>query len=346
MSDRKGAARGALGSTTAVVYYVLLVVVAVSWVLTARAGSNLLSAGNIEVMMTSLTLLGFVAIGQTHAILVGSLDLSVGYVMSLSSVLCAGLLAGDPANIPVAVITALLVCAVVGCVNGFLVGVLHLNGFIVTLGVGLVVSGYLSTNYRGAVDGVPSALTRVGAGSVGPFPLSTLVMMAALVLMFVLLRKTRLGHHVYGVGGNAEVTRFSGITNAVPVIFAHAVSSAFAGIAGVVLVSRLGVGSPIAGTQGAYDLLSIAAVVLGGSSLAGGRGSLWGTFAGILLFAVIDSTMSILQVNPFLKDVVRGVVIVAAVAAFARRQTRPPARFDRTGSRSDVGAPGLAEVAS
>jgi ribose transport system permease protein len=326
-----GARRGlaaAFSSSTATVYYVLLAVVVVSAVLARHAGRDLFSSGNVAVIMTSITVLGLVAIGQTHAILVGSLDLSVASVLSLTSVLAAGIMAGSSANIPAAVAISLLVAAVIGLVNGFLVGVLQLNGFIVTLGTGLVVSGYLSSNYRGAVGGVPSQFTWLGSTDIGIFPITTLAMLALLGVMFVVLRRTRLGYHVYGVGGDREVTRMSGIANALPIMYAHAASAVFAGLAGLTIVARLGVGSPVAGSQGAYDVLSIAAVVLGGCSLAGGRGSLWGTLAGILIFAVIDSTMSILQVNPFLKDVVRGAVIVAAVAVFARRSTsRRFARF-------------------
>ena len=110
--------------------------------------------------------------------------------------------------------------------------------------------------------------------------------------------------------------------------------SVFAGLAGLLLASRLGVGSPTVGTQGGYDLLSIAAVVLGGTLLMGGRGSIWGTIGGVAIFAVVDNVMSVMQVNPFLKDVVRGVVIVAAVAVYSRRTVvQRRARFGPGGTR-------------
>ncbi len=113
-----------------------------------------------------------------------------------------------------------------------------------------------------------------------------------------------------------------------PLIAAHVLCSVFAGLAGLLLASRLGVGSPTVGQQGGYALLSIAAVVLGGTLLIGGRGSIWGTIGGVAIFAVVDNVMSVMQVNPFLKDVVRGVVIVAAVAVYSRRAiVRRRARF-------------------
>lgn len=304
---------------TASVYLILLAVVAVCAGLTMSRGHNLFSSGNIDVILTSITVLGLVCIGQTHAILIGSLDLSVGYVMSLASVLAAGLMAGNNSAVPSALAISIGVCALVGLANGLLVGVLGLNGFITTLSTGLIISGYLTTNYPGNVGGVPSVMKDLGSASVGPIPVTTLFMLAALVAASLWLSRTRLGFHVYAVGGNAEVAKMSGIKNVVPIVFAHVISSVFAALAGLVVVARLGVGSPVVGTQGAYDLLSIAAVVLGGCALAGGRGSLWGTLGGILIFAVLDSTLSILQVNPFLKDVVRGAVLVAAVAVFSLR---------------------------
>jgi ribose transport system permease protein len=153
-------------------------------------------------------------------------------------------------------------------------------------------------------------------------------MLALATVVFLFLRKTRTGHHIYAVGGSLEVSRLSGLRTSRPIIIAHIMCSVMAGMAGLLLASRLGVGSPTVGSQGGYDLLSIAAVVLGGTILAGGRGSIWGTIGGVAIFAVLDSVMSVIQFNPFLTDVVRGVVIVAAVAIYTGRSVeRRRARF-------------------
>ena len=116
----------------------------------------------------------------------------------------------------------------------------------------------------------------------------------------------------------------SGVRTAGPVIAAHVLCSVLAGVAGLLLLSRTSVGSPTIGVQGSYDLMSIAAVVLGGTLLAGGKGSVVGTIGGVAIFAVLDNVMGVMQVNPFLKDFVRGLVIVLAVAVYARREHRPP----------------------
>jgi ribose transport system permease protein len=143
---------------------------------------------------------------------------------------------------------------------------------------------------------------------------------------------------MFAVGGNEQVARLSGIRTARPVLVAHMLCSITAALAGLLLASRLGVGSPTVGTQGGYALLSIAAVVLGGTLLLGGRGSIWGTIGGVAIFAVVDNVMSVMQVNPFLKDVVRGVVIVAAVAVYTARITeRRRPRFTSTGETDAAG---------
>lgn len=318
-------------STTAIVYAVLVVVTLAAALLTAATGRSLFSPGNIAVIMTSITALGFVAVGQTLVVLVGSLDLSVGYVLSLASVLTAGIMGDRAENVPAAIAVTLIVCAVVGAANGVVVGVLGLHGFIATLASGLVISGYLATYYRGNVRGVPAAFTAFGAAGVGVLPVTTISMLACLGLAYVLLRRTRLGHLMHAVGGDARVARMSGVRTVRPILAAHMLSAVLAGLGGITIVSRLGVGEPNSGVQGGFALLSVAAVVLGGASLAGGRSSLLGTLAGILIFAVIDSAMGVLQINPFLKDVVRGVVIVAAVAVFARRMgVRRTHRFAAT----------------
>jgi len=317
-------------TSTGIVYGVLLLSLVVGAVLTATAGRNFFSTGNISAILTATSILGFIAIGQTLVILVGSLDLSVPYVVSLTSLVGGGIMAGESGNIVPGVLAALAVAAVIGLANGLAVSFLHVHGFIATLGMGLVVSGYLATNYQGSAGSAPRDFRLVGATQIGPVPLSTLIMLGTALMAIVLLRRTRLGHHLYAVGGNSDVARMSGVRTAVPVIAAHVLCSVLAGMAGLLLLARLSVGSPTIGSQGGYDLMSIAAVVLGGTLLAGGKGNILGTLAGVGIFAVMDNVMSVMEVNPFLKDVIRGLVIVVAVAVYARRELdKRPARFER-----------------
>ncbi len=324
--------RGRLDSSL-VVGIALVVVIAIGAVLVATVGRNFFSPGNIRDILTGMSVLGFVAIGQTLVVLCASLDLSVLYVISLSSLIAADLMAGNPANIPLALAASLGVAGLIGLANGLIVTKLKVNGFIATLGTGLIIKGFLDSNYKGTSGDVPMEFRLIGATGLGPVPVSTILMLAVAVLVWLFLSRTRTGHHIYAVGGNEQVARLSGIRTARPVIIAHVLCSMSAALAGLLLASRSGVGNPTFGAQGGYDLLSIAAVVLGGTLLLGGRGSVWGTIGGVAIFAVVDNVMSVMQVNPFLKDVVRGIVIVAAVAVYASRSVeRRRPRFDGGGA--------------
>ncbi|MBM7831835.1 ribose transport system permease protein [Agromyces cerinus] len=323
----------------------LIGVVIIGAILVASVGRNFFSAGNIRDILTGMSVLGFVAIGQTLVILCASLDLSVPYVISLSSLIAADLMAGNPANIPIAVLAVLVVSALIGLANGLIVTKLKVNGFIATLGTGLIIKGYLDTNYKGTSGEVPWEFQLIGATGIGPVPVSTLIMLVVAVAGAFFLARTRTGNHMFAVGGNEQVARLSGIRTARPVIIAHVLCSMTAALAGLLLASRLGVGSPTVGIQGGYDLLSIAAVVLGGTLLMGGRGSIWGTIGGVAIFAVVDNVMSVMQVNPFLKDVVRGVVIVAAVAVYTTRSLdRRRPRFTAGSATPDAAGGASARV--
>lgn len=325
--------------TTAIVFLALVVVLVLSAILVATVGRNLFSPGSIRDILTGMSVLGFVAIGQTLVILGGSLDLSVPYVVSLTSLIAAQTMNGSAGMVLPGVLLALAVAAVIGLANGLIVTVLNVHGFVTTLGVGLMLKGYLDTNYQGTAGSVPWAFQLFGATGVGPVPVSTIVMLALAGLVAFVLARSSFGHHLYAVGGSSEVARLSGVRTRRPLIWAHVLCSVFAGLAGLLLASRLGVGSPTVGVQGGYDLLSIAAVVLGGTLLAGGRGTIWGTIGGVAIFAVLDNLMSVLQVNPFLKDVVRGAVIVIAVAIYSRRRLiARRERFTRSGEAAPVSA--------
>ncbi|HET6561433.1 MAG TPA: ABC transporter permease [Marmoricola sp.] len=330
MSAARTARRRTPLTSTGIVFIVLALVVVVGALLTASAGRNFFSTGNLSTILTGTSVLGFIAIGQTLVILAGSLDLSVPFVTSLSSLVAGGIMAGQTSNVAAGVFMALAVCAVIGLVNGLVVSLLDVHGFMATLGMGLIISGYLASNYQGSHGSAPRSFRLVGATRIGPVPISVLIMLGCAVLAILMLRRTRIGHHLYAVGGDRSVARLSGVRTAPPVIVVHVLSSVLAGMAGLLLLARLSVGSPTIGSQGGYDLMSIAAVVLGGTLLAGGKGNILGTLGGVAIFAVLDNVMSVMSVNPFLKDVIRGLVIVVAVAVYARRDAHPRlARFDK-----------------
>ncbi|WP_159943961.1 MULTISPECIES: ABC transporter permease [unclassified Nocardiopsis] len=305
--------------TTGLVYLALAVLLALGAALVAARGGSLFTTATTVDLFTRSSLLGFLAIGQTLVILCRSLDLSVGYVAALSTVVAATTMAGDPSRILLGVGAALGLAGLIGLVNGLVVTGLRVNPFIATLGTGLVIKGYLDTNFQGPAGSVPAAFQALGYTRIGVLPVSTLVMLGAAVAAVVFLRRTRMGYHMYAVGGDAEVARLSGIRAGVPTVTAHVLCSVAAGTAGLLLAARFGTGSATVYGNG-YELEAIAAVVLGGTYLLGGRGGVAGTLAGVFILATLDTVFNVLGVDPFVKDVLRGVIVIAAVAVYARGQ--------------------------
>ncbi|MET0233482.1 MAG: ABC transporter permease [Kibdelosporangium sp.] len=313
-------------SPTVSVYIALVVLLVVGSILVATQGGVLLDHGGILNILTRGTVLGLVAIGQTMVILTGSLDLSVAYLIGLCSLIAAETMAGDPAMIVPAVLLTLGFAALVGLVNGLVITRLKVNAFIATLGIALIIRGYLENTYTGPAGSVPRGFQHLGYDRIGPVPVSTLVMLALAGIAWWYLSRTRGGYHIHAVGGDQDVALLSGIRTGRTVVKVHVLCSVMAGLAALLLASRLGSGSPYVGTDGGYDLESIAAVVLGGTLLSGGRGGVAGTIGGVLILATLDTIFDDLGVTPFLKDVVRGAVLIAAVALYARSQLARRAR--------------------
>ncbi len=308
--------------STNAVWVALAVTLAGGWLLVALDGGELFNQSSTVSLLQRAAGLGLVAVGQTLAILAGSLDLSVAYLLSLTSLVAAEVMAGSDAMVLPAVLAVLALSAGVGLVNGLLVAKLRINAFIATLGVGLLIKGFLEYRYAGPAGDVPASFQHLGYDRIGPVPVSFLLMMAVAAAAWLTVERTRYGHHLIAVGGDTDIARLSGVRTDRVLIRTHVLCSLCVGIAGLYLASRLGAGAPRVGTEGGYDLESIAAVVLGGTVLAGGRGGVAGTIGGVLLLAVIDSVFNQLEIDPFFKQVVRGAVIVAAVAVYALRTRR------------------------
>ena len=306
---------------TVTVYLALLALLAIGSVLVGVKGGVLLDQGGILNILTRSTVLGLVAVGQTMVIVTGSLDLSVAYLIGLCSLVAAETMAGSTSMIAPGVLLVLAVAASVGLVNGLVITVLKANAFIATLGVALILRGYLEHNYTGPAGSVPSAFQHLGYDRIGPIPAATPFMLLIAAGVWWYLRRTRTGYHMYAVGGDIEVARLSGVRTSRTIVTAHVLCSLMAGLAGVFLASRLGSGAPYVGTDTGYDLESIAAVVLGGTVLTGGRGGVVGTIGGVLILSTLDTVFDDLAVDPFFKNVVRGVVLIVAVALYARSKS-------------------------
>ena len=309
-----------LDTTTSAVFMILFAVLVTAVVLVEVFGRGGFLTGEIlsNVVQRSVAL-GIVAIGQTFTILIGSLDLSVAYVISLSAVMASFIMQGDPAMIVPAVLAVLAIGLCVGVVNGLIITRLQVNPLIATLGTGFIIQGVLSASFQNFAGSVPESFQALAYGHVGGVPAPIVLWAGLIAVAIFVLRYTTFGAHIYAVGGNAETARLSGIRTERVVIGAHVTASVSASLTGLYLASRLGAGAPWIGPEGVYGLESIAAVVIGGTILAGGRGGVAGTVAGVLIFGLLDSMFNQMGIDAFLKQVLRGLIIIAAVASYSIR---------------------------
>lgn len=288
----------------------------------ATSQPQFLAPENLISILGRSIALGITAVGQTFAILVASIDLSVANLISVSAVMASYIMSGDPAMMLPAVAAVAAIGVVVGLINGLVITQLEVNPLIATLGMALILQGLLSASFTNFAGSVPAEFQTFAYGRVAGLPVSLIFLLGLTVAAWVVLRFTRFGSNIYSVGGNADAARLAGLKTTRVVIAAHVISSLCACIAGLYLASRLRSGAPWIGRDGVYDLESIAVVVIGGTVLAGGRGGVWGTLAGVMIFSLIDSIFNIAGVDAFAKQILRGIIIVAAVAFYAVRSKR------------------------
>jgi len=269
--------------------------------------------------------LGIVAVGQTLVIVGASIDLSVAYTISITAVMSSYIMQGKTENVPLAILVVFAIGILIGLVNGLIITKLKVNPFITTLGTSLIIKGIINATFSNYTGSVPKSFQFFGYETIGPIPVAIIVLLLVVIGGWLLLTRTKFGAHLYGVGGNVEVARLSGLRTDRVLIGAHILCSMTAVLTGLFLVSRLQSGAPWVGPDGLYDLESIATTVVGGTALAGGKGGVWGTLAGVLIFGVLDTVFNQLGMNPYLKTVLRGAIIVLAVASYTYRSKKEAA---------------------
>jgi ribose transport system permease protein len=232
---------------------------------------------------------------------------------------------GKTENVLTAIVGVLAIGIAIGLVNGLIVTKLKVNPFIATLGTSLIIKGIINASFSNYTGSVPKSFEFFGYGMVGPIPVSIIILLLIVFIGWFLLSRTQFGAHLYGVGGNVEVARLSGVRTDRVLIGAHIFCSMTAVISGLFLVSQMRAGAPWVGPNGIFDLNSIATTVIGGTALSGGKGGVWGTLAGVLIFGILDTTFNQLGVNPYLKSVFQGVIIVLAVASYTIRSKKDAA---------------------
>lgn len=280
-----------------------------------------LAQRNMLNMLRLASILGIVAIGQTFVILTGGIDLSVASVMSLMSILSTNMMQGRPELVISTVLVCLGISLAIGLANGLLVTQVRIPSFIVTVGMLLIVQGIRFVYSGGVPKGsVPSGFRFLGTGVVGGIPTLVLIVIGLGIVGALLLGSTLLGRAVYATGGNVRAAKLSGIRVDVVQIVSYMLCSLWAGIAGLLLTAWIGVADNWLGRG--YELDSIAAAVIGGAALSGGKGSVWGSLAGALVIAILYNIVVLVGLDEAFQRVVKGVVIIGAVALYARLGTR------------------------
>jgi ribose transport system permease protein len=309
------------------VYFFLIIIYVASGVLDQiMADGQLFTNPSIilNIVVRSVAL-GIVAVGQSLVIVGASIDLSVAYTISITAVMSSYIMQGNIANIPLAIVAVLGIGVIIGLVNGLIITKLHVNPFIATLGTSLIIKGVINATFSNYTGSVPREFEAIGYNKLGPIPISILILIGVVFLGWFILARTKFGAHLYGVGGNTEAARLSGVRTDRVLIGAHILCSVTAVLSGIFLVSLMRSGAPWVGPNGFYDLNSIATTVIGGTALSGGKGGVWGTLAGVLIFGVLSTAFNQLGVNPYLKNVFQGVIIILAVASYTIRSKKEAA---------------------
>jgi len=277
----------------------------------SMVNSDFLTVSNIFNVLRQVSINALIAYGMTFVILTGGIDLSVGSIIALSSAFAAGMMASGT-NSWLAIGIGVLSGTLMGTVNGVVIARGKVAPFIATLATMTIFRGLTLVYTEGKpITGLPDAFGMIGRGYLLEIPMPVIWMLAAFGALYVILKFTSFGRHVFALGGNEEATRLSGINTNRVKILVYSISGLMASLSGIILTSRLNSAQPTAGTS--YELDAIAAVVLGGTSLSGGKGWIVGTLIGAMIIGILDNGLNLLNVSSFYQQVVKGGVILLAV---------------------------------
>lgn len=294
------------------------VVLAVLMLVAQAQSGSFFTVGHIGVLLGIAAVLGIASAGQTIVIIAAGIDLSVGAVISATDVLTVQWTAD--ADAPLLVLAGIiLIGAVIGSINGFGISVLGINPMVMTLGMAAVVGGFVLVVTDGQSGGQPHpAISAAMTTRIGGIPGAVFVWVAVAVIVIVLLKYTTLGRRIYAFGSNVRVAELAGLKRTATLMSVYALSGGLAAVAGIVLAGYTGTGAYGIGEQ--YTLTSVAAVVIGGASILGGRGSYTGTIAGVLVLAVLDDALSAAAVPIAGRQIAQGVAIILILLVYGRER--------------------------
>lgn len=280
--------------------------------------SSFLTGDNILNVIRQISFNGMVAIGMTFVIITGGIDLSVGSVLALGALFTTSMCTQDnPGSLVIAILVGLAVATACGFLNGLMITKGKMAPFIATMAMMTMARGasLLFCNGRPIIN-LTDEFKEIGTGSL-LLPIPILVFFLVIIVAYLVLYRSRFGRKVFAVGGNEAAAKASGVNIDRVKISVYMISSFLAGLSGIILAARMGAGSPIVGEG--YELDAIAAAVIGGTSLSGGVGSVFGTVIGTLIIGIISNGLDILNVSSYYQDIVKGLIIVIAVLIDRKR---------------------------
>ena len=298
------------------IFFILLVLV----ILFSIISPNFLTAQNIFNVLRQVAIIGVVSVGMTTVLLTGGIDLSVGSVIGVSCVLAAQLLILG-VNPYLTILIVLITCALIGLLNGFFINKLKIPPLITTLGMLTALRGVAFLITGGMpIFGFESDILVLGRGMAWIVPVPVIIMMIIFAVGILFLERSRYGRYIYGVGGNEEASRLSGINVIKIKYMTYMICGLLSGLAGIMYLGRVNSGTPRAGEG--YELQIITAVVLGGVSISGGEGKLGLVVIGVLIMGVLNNGMILLNVQEYVQWVISGLVLIAAVGFDKFAQSR------------------------
>lgn len=287
------------------------------------ATDNFMEFNNWSNVLRQITTNFYLAVGIMLAIILGGIDLSVGSVLAVSGVVSASLITNNEMSVILAIIIGCIVGTLIGLMNGLIIAYTDMPPFVVTLATMNIGRGIAYLYANGNPIRVENKFYEsIGLGHLGHIPYPVIYMIIILIGIYFLMNKTKLGNHIYAVGGNRQAAIFSGISVKKVVLFVYTLSGLMASWAGIVLASRMASGQPATGVG--YECDAVAAAVLGGTSMTGGAGKVGGMVLGALLIGMLNNGLNLLGVNSFWQYVVKGIVILVAVYIdiFRKRKER------------------------
>lgn len=298
---------------------------------------NFLDPTNILNIARQIATLGIVAVGFSFVLITGGIDLSVGYQISLNVVVTGMLMAQFGVPWFLAVLLALVLGTLVGLVNGIIITFTGVAPLIVTLSMMMILNGLSYLISKGLpIFGFPAEFSMLGQGAILGIPVSVYVLMAVWIIGLFILNKTYIGRYFYAIGNNVEAARLSGVNTRRTIILVYALCGFFTSIGAVLLLSRLN--SAQSATGAGFEFSVLTACVLGGISVMGGRGSLFGAFVGVMIVGVLDNGLVLLNVSEYVQLVIKGCILLAAVIYDAMSKKS-------RGRRKQIGGVPLAPVA-